>query len=32
MARATARPEEPLTAGPGQVAAPISQAPGTAVR
>lgn len=31
-ARATARPEAPLTPGPGQVAAPIIHAPGTTVR
>jgi drug/metabolite transporter (DMT)-like permease len=30
-ARATARPEVPFTPGPGHVAAPISQAPGTSV-
>jgi hypothetical protein len=31
-ARATARPEAPLTPAPGQVAAPVSHTPGTAVR
>jgi hypothetical protein len=31
-ARATARPDAPLTLGPGQAAAPIIHTPGTTVR